>query len=90
MNFLPSRPVRRLFRGLTAMGLAATSLILLAPTCGGFAPGMKSFSRNSLIIPMDVCYQCTLDDAGANTPYPSACGQATFVPPTGNGFAGQV
>jgi hypothetical protein len=52
--------------------LVGMALPLLAPSCGDFQPGVKTFAKGSLIIPMDVCYQCTrqsadgLDTATAN------------------------
>jgi hypothetical protein len=36
----------------------------MAPTCGSSGEGVKVFSRRSLIIPMDVCYQYTTDASG--------------------------
>ena len=52
---------RRFLAGLVPLLLALGALPLLAPTCGGGAEGMKTFSRHSLIIPMDVCYQSQQD-----------------------------
>ncbi|HET6439589.1 MAG TPA: MopE-related protein, partial [Anaeromyxobacter sp.] len=59
-----SRPTsrRRLLAGLLRLALLAGVVPLLAPTCGTMAPGLKTFSRNSIIIPMDVCYQSMSDD----------------------------
>jgi MYXO-CTERM domain-containing protein len=91
MKLVPSRPVRRLLAGLTPIILVAAALPLLAPTCGSFAPGVKSFSRSSLIIPMDVCYQCTIDgDTGTTGTSPSACGQTGYVTPSGPQFTGGI
>lgn len=88
MKLAPSRPVRRLLAGLTPIVLAAAALPLLAPTCGTFEPGVKSFSRSSLIIPMDVCYQCTTDgDSGTS---PSSCGATSYVTPTLPQFDGGI
>ena len=42
-----ARPLRRrLLTGLVPLALALGALPLLAPTCGGGAPGMKTFARN--------------------------------------------
>jgi hypothetical protein len=52
--------------------IALGALPLLAPTCGSSGEGVKVFSRRSLIIPMDVCYQYTTDSTGQT--YQSAGG----------------
>jgi MYXO-CTERM domain-containing protein len=51
--------------------------LLMAPTCGNLQPGSKAFSRGSLVIPMDVCYQATDDDLHANSNgyQPVSCNQ---------------
>ena len=72
---------RRLVAGLLRVVLAAGVVpLLVAPTCGTMAPGLKSFARRSLIIPMDVCYQNTSDDLRRDsngTGYtPTSCPQA--------------
>jgi MYXO-CTERM domain-containing protein len=57
---------------LAPIFLIGLALPLLAPSCGDFQPGVKTFAKGSLIIPMDLCYQCTrqsadgLDTATAN------------------------
>jgi hypothetical protein len=88
MKVASSRTASRVVAGLFSFVLLGVALTLMAPTCGGFLPGAKSFSKGSLIIPMDVCYQCTLDDSTAKTPTPSACAQTSYVTPTGNGYQG--
>ncbi len=66
------RPAHRLSPVLFPIFLVGLALPLLAPSCGDFQPGVKTFSKGSIIIPMDVCYQCTrqaadgLDAATAN------------------------
>jgi hypothetical protein len=70
MNSLrPTRRRRRLLAGLLPLLLAAAVLPLMAPTCGNMQPGMKTFKRFSLIIPMDLCYQATPDDVSGSTGY---------------------
>ena len=77
-----SRPTlrRRMLTRLAPFLLAIAALPLMAPTCGTLAPGVKTFSRNSIIIPMDVCYQSMSDDLhkdSTGTGYtPSSCPQA--------------
>jgi MYXO-CTERM domain-containing protein len=44
--------------------IALGALPLMAPTCGSSGEGVKVFSRRSLIIPMDVCYQYSTDSSG--------------------------
>ncbi|BDG01875.1 MopE-related protein [Anaeromyxobacter oryzae] len=73
----PARPTvrRRLVARLFPLLVALGALPLLAPTCDGSQPGLKTFSRGSLIIPMDVCYQYMTD--GVKSGYtPFACPQA--------------
>ncbi|HYD40873.1 MAG TPA: MopE-related protein [Anaeromyxobacter sp.] len=72
---------RRLVAGLLRVVLAVGVVpLLIAPTCGTMAPGLKSFARRSLIIPMDACYQHSFDSlrpASAGTGYPpTSCPQA--------------
>jgi hypothetical protein len=72
-----SRPLARrtLHAGVASIALVLGALPLLAPTCGDPAEGFKTFSRNSIIIPMDVCYQYQTD--GMRSSYtPAACPQA--------------
>jgi hypothetical protein len=57
---------RRVLAGLVPATLLAVALTLMAPTCGTMAPGMKTFSRSSLVIPMDLCYQSTGDGVSGN------------------------
>jgi hypothetical protein len=69
-----TRRRRRVARLLPVLAVLGT-LPLLAPTCDGTGPGVKTFARGSLIIPMDVCYQYLAD--GVKTSYaPYACPQA--------------
>ncbi|HVO21605.1 MAG TPA: MopE-related protein [Anaeromyxobacter sp.] len=71
---------RRVLAGLIPLILAGAALPLMAPTCGTLAPGIKTFSRGSIVIPMDVCYQSMSDDLhsdSSGTGYtPFACPQA--------------
>jgi hypothetical protein len=72
---LPARrPARRLLVGLAPLALALAALPLLAPTCGGGEEGTKTFARNSLVIPMDRCYQSQTDGVSP-TSQPSTCPQ---------------
>jgi MYXO-CTERM domain-containing protein len=57
---------RRLLAGAL---LTAGALTLMAPTCGTMTPGTKTFSRRSLIIPMDLCYQALPDDVSGTGGY---------------------
>jgi hypothetical protein len=73
-------------RGLGALFvpliIALGALPLMAPTCGSSGEGFKVFSRRSLIIPMDVCYQYSTDLSGATfTP----AGGATECPSVDSG-----
>lgn len=52
---------------LVPLVVALGALPLMAPTCGDPGEGAKVFSRRSLIIPMDVCYQCTLETTTTGT-----------------------
>lgn len=71
----PTSVRRRVFARALPLFLALGALPLLAPTCDGVQPGLKTFARGSLIIPMDVCYQYMTD--GVKTGYtPFACPQA--------------
>lgn len=66
---------RRALTFATPLLIVLGALPLLAPTCDGVQPGLKTFARGSLIIPMDVCYQYMTD--GVRTSYtPSSCPQA--------------
>jgi hypothetical protein len=48
----------RLATAAAPLGLVIALLATLAPTCSSTTgPGVKSFSKHSLIIPMDACYQ---------------------------------
>jgi hypothetical protein len=62
----PTSRRRRLLATAIPVLLVAGVLPLLAPTCGNLSPGMKTFARNSLIIPMDLCYQSQADDVSAS------------------------
>jgi hypothetical protein len=53
----PKNAARTLASRLAPLALAVVALPLLAPTCGPVTPGVKAFSKGSLIIPMDACYQ---------------------------------
>ena len=76
-----SRPHRRrrLFAGLAPIALVLGALPLLAPTCGDSGEGFKTFSRNSIIIPMDVCYQYQTD--GMRSSYAPAAGSTACPTP---------
>ncbi len=71
---------RRLVAGLLRVVLAVGVVpLLIAPTCGTMAPGLKSFARRSLIIPMDACYQHSFDSLrpSSGSGYaPTSCPQA--------------
>jgi hypothetical protein len=75
MTFVRPTTRRRLLAGLVPLMLAAAALPLLAPTCGGGEEGWKTFSRSSLIIPMDRCYQYQTDGV-TGTGQPSGCPQS--------------
>jgi len=67
---------RRLLVGLAPLALSIAALPLLAPTCGSSdSEGDKTFSRNSLIIPMDRCYQYQTD-VRTGTGQPANCPQS--------------
>jgi hypothetical protein len=67
-----------LITGLGALIAIALALPLLAPSCSDFQPGVKTFAKGSLIIPMDVCYQYQTDGVrGSYTPSASCPGAAT-------------
>jgi hypothetical protein len=68
-------PRRRRFPGVAPILLALGALPLLAPTCGDPGEGFKTFARNSLIIPMDVCYQRQTDSTGTNYQPSPGCPQ---------------
>ncbi|HZY05998.1 MAG TPA: MopE-related protein, partial [Anaeromyxobacteraceae bacterium] len=70
MRYALRPPSRRLVPALAAAGLAALALPLMAPTCQPTTPGVKTFSKRSIVIPMDRCYQ---GDGGA----PNGCDGAT-------------
>ncbi len=42
---------------LAPIALAGLAVVLLAPTCGAGGGGLKAFSKGSIVIPMDACYQ---------------------------------
>jgi hypothetical protein len=61
-----ARPNTLPARWLT-LALVVAALPLLATTCGTQSTGTRAFSKNSLIIPMDACYQ------GDGITAPTAC-----------------
>jgi hypothetical protein len=65
MNRSPA-PRRRLATRVLPVLAVLGALPLMAPTCGDSGEGFKTFSRNSLIIPMDVCYQRQTDGTGTS------------------------
>src|SRR5574342_773997 len=67
MRYAFRPPSRRLVPALAAAGLAALALPLMAPTCQPTTPGVKTFAKGSIVIPMDACYQ---GDSGVT---PTAC-----------------
>ncbi len=72
------RPNAPLITGLGALIAIALALPLLAPSCSDFQPGQKLFSKGSLIIPMDVCYQYQTDgDRTSYTPSSNCPGAVT-------------
>jgi hypothetical protein len=66
--------LRRFAPAFAPVLLVAAALPLMAPTCQPTTPGVKTFSKGSIIIPMDRCYQ---GDAG--TPTGCASGDAGNV-----------
>ena len=54
------------------LALAVLATPLLAPTCGGGASGLKAFSKGSIIIPMDECYQYDGTTTAGLAPCPDA------------------
>ncbi len=64
--------------------LVGLSLPLLAPSCGDFQPGVKTFARGSLVIPMDVCYQCTRQAADGLDTATGNCTRTGYVSAGGN------
>ena len=75
-----SRPAaqrrRRLPAGIATILITLGALPLMAPTCGSPGESYKTFSRLSLVIPMDACYQYQTDQVtGSITPV--GCPQAT-------------
>ncbi|HEU4383892.1 MAG TPA: IPT/TIG domain-containing protein [Anaeromyxobacteraceae bacterium] len=48
---------RRVAPALGPALLAALALVLMAPTCQPTTPGVKTFAKGSIVIPMDACYQ---------------------------------
>ncbi|MFN7130918.1 MAG: MopE-related protein, partial [Myxococcales bacterium] len=59
--------VRRQAPLFAALVLSLLSIPLLAPTCSQSSAGLRTFSKKSIIIPMDACYQ------GDGTTTPVAC-----------------
>jgi uncharacterized protein (TIGR03382 family) len=75
---LASRPHVRVFLGLAPLGVLVGGLFLMAPTCtetGG--AGVHAFSKHSLVIPMDACYQG--DGVAAPTGCPGASDNGNVV-----------
>jgi uncharacterized protein (TIGR03382 family) len=66
---------------VTTLLVALGALPLMAPSCGDTSENYKVFARKSLIIPMDVCYQCTLEN-GLNTTTAS-CTRTNYATPVG-------
>ncbi len=68
----PDRRIRRFASAFAPALLVALALPLMAPTCGANSTGPKVFSKGSLIIPMDECYQntpTTLTNTTYSAPY---------------------
>lgn len=81
------RPLRRRTTRLLSLAVAALALPLMAPTCGTSDPGPKAFSKGSLIIPMDACYQntpTTLTNTTWFTPYSGCPSNGTTTSDHGN------
>jgi hypothetical protein len=75
MGHTATTPFRRWISRLARALVAVLAIPLMAPTCGGGQPGVKAFSKGSIIIPMDACYQntpTTLTNTTYFTPY-SGC-----------------
>ena len=82
MTGSPAQRRRGLAARLTAWLVVLGALPLMAPTCGTSGEGFKIFSRRSLIIPMDVCYQYQTD--GVRTSYAPAAGAGCPNPDPGD------
>src|SRR5512137_2805841 len=67
------RPAAPLVTGLGALIAVTLALPLLAPSCSDFQPGVKSFAKGSLIIPMDVCYQYQTDQVRTSYTPSASC-----------------
>jgi hypothetical protein len=78
------RSSNRLSPALFPIFLVGLALPLLAPTCGDFQPGVKTFSKGSLIIPMDVCYQCTRQSADGFDTATANCTKTGYRTPISN------
>ncbi len=70
MRYALRSPSRRLVPPLLAAGLVALALPLMAPTCQPTTPGVKTFAKGSIVIPMDRCYQ---GNSSITTPAPTGC-----------------
>ncbi|HET9552766.1 MAG TPA: MopE-related protein [Anaeromyxobacteraceae bacterium] len=81
----PRRTTTRQLAGIAPFLLVGLALPLLAPSCGDFSPGVKTFAKGSLIIPMDVCYQCTRQAADGLDTATGSCTKTGYVTsPSGN------
>ncbi len=79
------RTTTRWLAGLAPFLLIGLALPLMAPSCGDFQPGVKTFAKGSLIIPMDVCYQCTRQSADGFDSATANCTKSGWVSaPSGN------
>jgi hypothetical protein len=75
MTRSPAKRRRWFTVSLTTVFVALGASTLMAPSCGEPGEGEKTFSKGSIIIPMDVCYQRQTDGTGA-TYNPASCPQA--------------
>ena len=73
MRYVSRARISRFAPAIAPALLAALALPLMAPTCQPTTPGVKTFSKRSIVIPMDACYQgdaavtptaCTTRDVG--------------------------
>jgi Putative metal-binding motif len=84
MTMKTRRPTTtRVLAGLAPFFLIGLALSLMAPSCGDFQPGVKTFAKKSLIIPMDVCYQCTRQSADGLDTATANCTLTGYVSPNG-------
>ncbi len=67
MRYANRGRIRRFGSAFAPVLLLAAALPLMAPTCQPTTPGVKTFAKGSIVIPMDRCYQ---GDGGTPTGAP--------------------